>query len=223
MDVEFWKQRWVDDDIGWHNSDVNPTLVEHWSSLGLELGARVLVPLCGKSLDMAWLAEQGYRVVGVEVSSMAAEGFFRDRGFPYRERLEGAVRILEWDRVTIVVGDIFEVLPEYVGHIDAVYDRAATVALPVDVRTRYAKQLARLAGPSARGLLLTIAYPQAEMDGPPFSVSGDEIERLYGERYALKQISVEDVIGEKPVYRERGVSELLYQVHLLGCDELSHD
>ncbi len=223
MDVEFWKQRWVDDDTGWHNSDVNPALVEHWPSLGLEFGARVLVPLCGKSLDMVWLAEQGYRVVGVEVSSVAAEGFFRDRGFPYRERLEGSVRILEWERITIVVGDIFDVLPEYVGHIDAVYDRAATVALPVDVRTRYAKQLARLAGPSARGLLLTIAYSQAEMDGPPFSVSGDEIERLYGERYALKQVSVEDVIGEKPVYRERGVTELLYQVHLLGCDELSHD
>ena len=223
MDVEFWKKRWVDGEIGWHNADFNPALIKHWPSLGLELGARVLVPLCGKTLDMIWLAKKGYRVVGIEVSSQAAESFFKEQGVPFRERIEGSVRILEWDRMTVIVGDIFDVLPENVGHIDALYDRAATVALPESVRTRYVEQVSRLAGPSARGLLLTIAYPQEQMDGPPFSVPCTEIEELYGKRYALELVSAEDVIGEKPLFQERGLTELFHQVHLVGREGSARD
>ena len=126
------------------------------------------------------------------------------------------MRILEWQRLKVIVGDIFDVLPEMVGHIDAIYDRAATVALPPSVRGRYAEQVARLAGPSARGLLLTIAYPQEQMDGPPFSVPSDEVEGLYGARYCLEHMKSVNVIDHKPVYQERGLTELMFQVHLLG-------
>lgn len=223
MDLEFWKQRWVNGDTGWHNAEVNPTLVHHWPELGLAPGATVLVPLCGKTLDMLWLVDQGYRVVGIDVSSVAAVGFFEDQGFPYRERQEGNVRILEWERVKILVGNVFDVLPEQVGAVDAVYDRAATVALPGDVRSRYAEHMARLAGPSVSGLVLTISYPQGEMDGPPFSVPSDEVRSLYGQRYQLTCLSSKDVLADKPIYQERGLSELLNEVHLIAPTETIRD
>src|SRR3546814_8142059 len=84
MDPDFWQQRWRDNRIGFHRDGVLPLLEKHWPSLGLATGSRVFVPLCGKSLDMAWLAARGHRVLGVELSPLAVGQFFDENGLAPR-------------------------------------------------------------------------------------------------------------------------------------------
>ena len=78
MQPDFWHQRWADNQIGFHQSAPTPLLLKHWPALGITPGAQVFVPLAGKSLDMAWLASQGHRVLGVELSQLAVEQFFAE-------------------------------------------------------------------------------------------------------------------------------------------------
>ncbi len=99
MEPAFWHKRWADNQIGFHQGQVNSYLQTHWPALGLETGSRVLVPLCGKSLDLVWLAGQGYRVLGVELSRRAVEDFFREHGLEARCSSAGTSKfgaVLTW-------------------------------------------------------------------------------------------------------------------------------
>jgi thiopurine S-methyltransferase len=184
MEPSFWLERWEVGKIGFHLNEVNPWLVRFSDLLGPP--GRILVPLCGKTMDMAWLAERGWEVTGVELSGIAADAWFAERGLSPERRERG--RFVAWSAagVTILQGDVLELEePAF----DAVWDRAATIALPPDLRARYATRLAGAVRPGGRLLLVTLDYPQEEQGGPPFSVPEAEVERLYGaafERTALE-------------------------------------
>ena len=96
MHAEFWQARWARSEIGFHLSEVNPYLQRYWPALGLPEGARVLVPLCGKSLDLAWLVGQGYQVVGVELAPRAVEDFFTEHGCNRRSVMSEYFGITKW-------------------------------------------------------------------------------------------------------------------------------
>lgn len=215
MHLDFWQARWTQQRIGFHRADVNPHLLAHGSEwLGLAdadaaaplAGKRILVPLCGKTLDLRWLADGGADVVGVEFVEQAAVSFFEEQGLPY-ERIAGRgatlLRSTEPSvKIGIWVADFFEIRAEELGAIDAVFDRAALVAIAPRDRSRYAEQLARLCAPGARLLLVTFEH---DIDGgPPFSVPRDEVPALFGETFGPSLQQDDDILVSEPAFRERG-------------------
>lgn len=194
METGFWHAKWEKNEIGFHLDQVNPLLVEHFGRLALAAGQRVFVPLCGKTRDIHWLLDAGYRVAGAELSPTAVEQLFADLGVTPDISQVGALGQFSAPGIDIYVGDIFALAAGELGPVDAVYDRAALVALPETMRRRYAHHLAELTH-RAPQLLIAYEYDQSRQDGPPFSVSADEVARCHGDRFALSLLASVDVPG----------------------------
>lgn len=193
MEASFWHQKWKRNDIGFHQQQINPFLLKHFHALS-PAPSRVFVPLCGKSLDIAWLLAQSCSVVGVELSALAIEALFESLNLAPEIRVERGLTRYRASNIDIFVGDFFSLVPEQLGTIDAVYDRAALVALPADTRKLYVSHLMHITH-SAPQLLVSYEYDQSRVDGPPFSVSEDEITQLYGEAYRIHVLERRDVEG----------------------------
>ena len=194
MDANFWHDRWASNEIGFHKSEANPLLVKYVDELSLAKGSRLFLPLCGKTLDIGWLLSRDYRVAGAELSAVAIEQLFAELGVTPTITTVGSLDHYRAPQLDIFVGDIFTVTPELLGPVDAIYDRAALVALPRDMRARYAEHLMTLTG-QAPQLLISFEYDQRVMEGPPFSVSNEEIRERYGQRYGIRVLSSLDVPG----------------------------
>lgn len=184
MEHEFWHRKWQNGEIAFHEADTNPLLLRHFADLGLAHGARVFVPLCGKSRDMHWLLAQGFKVTGAELSRLAIEQLFAELSLTPTITQEAAVERFEAGGLTVFVGDFFDLDREKLGAVDGVYDRAALIALPVPLRERYAGHLAALTR-HAPQLLVTLDYDASDAVGPPFSVPEHEVRRLYGAAYHI--------------------------------------
>jgi thiopurine S-methyltransferase len=178
MEHNFWLDRWQTNQIGFHLADANPLLVKHFSSLQLAKGARVFIPLCGKTLDIAWLLSQGYRVAGAELVEMAIVQLFNDLGVSPSITTVGELKRYSAHNIDIFVGDIFELTADMLGAVDASYDRAALVALPSEMRVRYTTHIKTITQ-HAPELLITFEYDQALVPGPPFSVNAAEVKTHY--------------------------------------------
>ena len=194
MDASFWRQRWEKNEIGFHESKPNPLLATHFHELSIAKGRRVFVPLCGKTLDISWLLSCGYRVAGAELSQLAIEQLFMELGL--QPDIENVGRVERWstNNLDIFVGDIFAVSRPMLGQVDAVYDRAALVALPEAMRKRYAAHLMEVTG-KAPQLLISYEYDQSLKEGPPFSVSNEEVRRHYASIYNLTLVASAEVPG----------------------------
>lgn len=214
MDREFWQQRWRDNQIGFHQPHLNPHLLRYWERLGVPPGGCVLVPLCGKSLDMCWLSER-HPVLGVELSEKAIEDFGRENALAFARTQQAPFSVYRAGAITLLGGDFFEVRPRQTDAVTAVYDRAALIALPETMRRRYAEKLAVLVKPGTPMLLITLDYDQSEMKGPPFSVPAAEVEALFAVEWALEKLETRDILVDEPRFRERGLSRLAEQVYLL--------
>lgn len=194
MDAEFWHERWRENRLGFHQSDYNALLVAHFDRLELPAGARVFVPLCGKTRDIAWLLDQGYRVSGAELSALAVDQLFADLQLaPEITQADGLAQYAA-PGIDIFAGDIFDLTAARLGTTDAVYDRAALVALPHDMRPRYGAHLHAITGGAAQ-FLLCFEYDQSRMEGPPFSVDAGEVARVYHGHYALQEVARRPVQG----------------------------
>ncbi|OUS26128.1 thiopurine S-methyltransferase [Gammaproteobacteria bacterium 45_16_T64] len=194
MDSSFWHQRWNENDIGFHEADTNPLLIKHFSALPVNPGARIFLPLCGKSLDALWLLSQGFHVLGAELSALAVEQLFSGMQVnPTKTELGSVVRYSA-QNIDIFVGDIFDVSAEQLGNVDAVYDRAALVALPEEIRKKYVPHVINITG-AAYQLLLSYSYDQSLMDGPPFSITPEEVERRFAGTYQLSLLDDVEIPG----------------------------
>ena len=196
MTPEFWLQRWQENRIGFHQSQINVHLEAYWPGLGIAPGGVVLVPLCGKSLDMLWLAGQGYRVLGVELSPLAAEAFFEENGLTPEIESQQAFQRYRCGEIEILCGDFFDLQDKDLAQVSAVYDRASLIALPPGMRTRYATRLHSLLPGGQPILLITLDYPQDERQGPPFAVGEDEVRELYAGRWQVEKIASRDLRDE---------------------------
>ena len=194
MDQDFWLTRWQKNEIGFHEGAPNTLLVAHIAALGVPAGGRIFVPLCGKSHDMRWLRAQGFKVAGAELSRLAVEQFFAERGLVPAISRRGQMECFEADDITLFVGDIFDLDPTTLGPVDAVYDRAALVALPGGLRECYAAHLITLTG-AAPYLLVTFEYDQTPQLGPPFSITEADVQALYGVIYQIDRIETREVPG----------------------------
>jgi len=189
-----WLQRWEKREIGFNQDAPNAFMMKYFSSLDLSKGSRVLVPLCGKSIDISWLLSQGYEVIGVELSEQAIIELFEELGVEPSVSTLGELLVYSANSITIYVGDIFKVSTKILGKIDAVYDRAALVALTTELRVAYASHLRDITN-NAPQLLLCFEYNQSLMNKPPYSVDSGEVKRHYAQYYHIKVLCKEEIVG----------------------------
>jgi thiopurine S-methyltransferase len=215
MDIDFWHARWQANQTGFHQNEINPYLVRYWPSLQLAPQSRVFVPLCGKTLDMIWLLDQGYAIVGNEISQLAVEAFFSENRLTPEIRQETGFTRWSCDRIEILCGDFFRLALADIGRIDALYDRAALIALTPAQRARYAARVTLMLQPQTPGLLITLDYEQQKIQGPPFAVATAEVNDLYEEGFSVEQLAHTDVIEAQPRFREKGLNALHESVYRL--------
>ncbi|NWD82122.1 thiopurine S-methyltransferase [Pseudomonas reactans] len=215
MEPTFWQERWARNQIGFHLPEVNPYLQRHWPQLALAEGSKVLVPLCGKSLDLMWLASHGLRVMGVELSEQAVEAFFSEQNLVPRTTRRNAFTVYQADLIEVWCGDFFALDAEALIGCAALYDRAALIALPPLMRAQYAEQLSRLLPSGCQGLLITLDYDQTQKAGPPFAVTDEEVKVLFGSDWTLKALQEQDVLQESWKFVQEGVTQLDERVYRL--------
>ncbi|MBI1216705.1 MAG: thiopurine S-methyltransferase [Alphaproteobacteria bacterium] len=216
MERQFWIDKWNRQETGFHQSAVNPWLEKFWPALEAGAGGEVLVPLCGKSGDMLWLRQSGHSVLGVELSELAIESFFRDNGLEAEKSWQGKFSASAAENIRLLCGDSFALSADDVKNVRAVYDRAALIALPPDMRKRYAGHLKSILPAGCKMLLVTLDYPQEQMDGPPFAVGAGEVETLYGADN-VTLLSSADALENNPRFQERGLDyfhEMAFAVKL---------
>lgn len=214
MDPKFWLERWQKSEIGFHADDVQPALVKHWSLLEVPKGARVLVPLCGKSLDMVWLEQNGFHVVGAELSAIAVRDFFLERKVAPKLREVRGFEVSSAGSCEIWCGDFFGLDARDV-LATAAYDRAALVAMPPDMQQRYAAKMAELLPRGGKVLLVGLDYDPAQMQGPPFNISQDWVRDLFGKNFDVSVVDARDGLTKSEHLKKRGITWLEEASYLL--------
>ena len=215
MDHDFWLERWNEGTTPWHLDRPNPALVGTWDDVGAPPDATVFVPLCGRSVDMAWLAGRGHRVVGSELSEVGVRSFFGDVGLVPVTTSVGPLTRFEGGPFELWCGDLFDLPDAALADVGVVYDRAGLVALPPATRARYAALMGERLPVDAAVLLVTVVYDGEEMTGPPFSVDAGEIRALYGDAFELEVAADDDALERSPDLAARGLTELRELVTIL--------
>jgi len=214
MNNEYWLKRWSENRIGFHKAGVNPLLEEYLPQI-IEVPGRTLVPLCGKSADLAWLVARGHHVVGVDISEVAASAFASEQGIAMTVTTEPPFRVFRGERIAYYVGDFFNIKPDRIGRFDLIYDRAALIALPRDKRSEYAQHLKSLLTAGGHMLLIALEYDPKKMEGPPFAVTEAEVRSLFKELTATK-LHEYDCIDEESRFKERGLDWMKEVVYRMG-------
>jgi thiopurine S-methyltransferase len=219
MEPSFWHSKWDAKQIGFHQHEVNPLLIKHWSSLNLSADCEVFVPLCGKTLDICYLAELGHKVLGCELSQAAVEQFFTENSLSYSVSpvalSKGDLNQFDAEQVTLYQGDIFALTADELPALNGFYDRAALIAWPESMRKVYVEQLALLLAPMSLGLLITLDYPQEALKGPPFAVSNDWVMANMSDYFDVELLSCEDALSDNPRFVNKEVPWLTESVYRL--------
>lgn len=210
MKPEFWQDRWNKDQIGWHQKYANPHLTKYWPTLNIPKGSTVLVPLCGKTLDMRWLEGLGYKVLGVELSEKACFQYFNEQELEPKVGQHGSFKVYEAGDTHLWCGDLFDLTADDLKDVSAIYDRASVIALPPDMREQYAAHLTKLL-PKAQGLLITLDYDQSKMKGPPHAVPDAEVQKLFG----AWKLELLEQIDKKDMFKDEGIEpvERVYKLN----------
>jgi len=215
MNTDYWLKSWKQNKIGFHQHEINDHLSSFWKQLNVEDQSRVFVPLCGKSLDLLWLRQQGHYVLGIEISAIAIRDFFVENKLIFNSRPQNDLQIWESEHLTILQDDFFNLTAHQLLDVGGVFDRAALVALPIKLRQKYAQHLINILSEKAKILLIAFEYDQSQMEGPPFAVHEAEIHELYGNSYEIKLLLNQDALDNYPSFRGRGLSRLTEKVYLL--------
>ena len=183
-----WLEFWENNEINWHSDIVTQELEEYLGLLKLEPGNKVFFPLCGKSLDMIYLLNQGFSVVGVELSEIAIKQFFHENGLDYTITRGGKFDLYSAKNIEIYCGDFFSLSSKHLSDVKAVFDRKSLIALDQNLRQKYVKHLNDIISLGVRVLLITLHYPQHQMSGPPFSVEKSEVESLFSMAFKYREL-----------------------------------
>jgi thiopurine S-methyltransferase len=214
MAKDFWQERWDTGQIGFHRAEPNDFLVRYIGRLTGGAAARIFVPLAGKSVDVTWLAERDHRVVACELVERAVEDYFHERHVVPHVHVQGRFTVHEHDEVRYLCGDIFDVKPLDTGPVDAIFDRAALVALPPQLQVAYVETLLDLLPRGGRILLVTFAYDQSRIEGPPWSIDDARVHALYDARTHVEKLEERDeAMSQK--YVDAGVTSLKECAYLI--------
>ena len=215
VDNQHWLDRWQQDRIGFHETGANRHLQYWFPRFALAPGSRVFLPLCGKAIDIHWIAQQGFDVIGIELSQIAIEAFFEENSLDFEYRESDRFGIYRSANITLLQGDFFDLNEADLNNCELVYDRAALIALERDDRPRYYAHMLSILPVSCDMLLISLEYDQAEMSGPPFSVPTEEILQRYSNAFSVQMLETSNIIDERPRWRKVGVSELQESVFSL--------
>jgi thiopurine S-methyltransferase len=215
-DNQLWLRLWRERRTDFHQQAVNPLLSRFWPSLGLAAGSRVFVPLCGKSLDMLWLVEQGHEVIGVELSPLAVKAFFRENRLQPVKRRQGRFTLWQHGRLAILCGDYFALTRADLGQIGSVYDRAALTALPQAIRTGYVAQLHLLLPATCPVFLLTIEDAEEHASLQQALGVDPELQALYAADFDIDLAHVESLFELDPHAPEQPAKRAEYKVYRLA-------
>lgn len=196
MKATYWHQKWAAGDIGFHEATANRLLVENIHHLNLSKGSRIFLPLCGKTRDIHWLMNNGFKIAGAELSETAIRDLFTDLQLTPTIQELGNLKHFSADNIDIFVGDIFELCQATLGKVDAIYDRAALVALPDTMRQAYTKHLINICQ-NVQQLVITFEYEQQQMQGPPFSIGASLMEQYFQRHYLVECLSKRSGISLK--------------------------
>ena len=210
-----WINRWESNNIGWHTDKINRQLIEYLDELKLSSQETIFVPLCGKSLDMNYLIQKNFNVIGVEMSELAIQQFFDENKLSYTISKEEEFELYEGDGIKIYCGDYFDLQSNHLDNVKAVYDRASLIALDDKLRQKYVKHLNDIISFDVRILLLTLNYPQHQRSGPPFAVSKLEVDKLFNGSFDCQELYCIDDIENEPMFQNLGVDFLEKAVYLL--------
>lgn len=208
VDNQHWLDRWKENRIGFHESSVNPYLQKYLPQFSLPAGACVFLPLCGKALDIGWIAAQGYEVIGIELSQIAIEAFFEENELEYERFDTDRFGIYESGNISLLQGDFFDLSNEDLGACSLVYDRAALIAMPESMRPRYCDHMLSIIPAVSNMLMIALDYDQAQMSGPPFAVPAEEIQRYYSAAFSINLLESRDILDERPRWRQAGLTAL---------------
>lgn len=214
MDLNFWHERWKQNQIGFHRTSINPYLTRFWSKVTSDKG-KVFVPLCGKSLDLIWLNEQGHNVTAVECNLLAIESFIEENNLKYSCSNKDAFTVYFNSILSIYHGDYFDLQQRDLEGVKYVFDRASLVALPESLRERYVDHMTKYIHSGVPILLVTLEYDQTVMSGPPFSVDEDEINALYDNDYSIKQLYRNNIIEQENHFKSKGLDAMFESVYLM--------
>jgi len=220
MEATYWHDAWNEDRTGFHQDRINKRLSEHWPTLGVASGSTVFVPLCGKSLDMLWLREQGHPILGVELSEKAVAAFFDENALAH-ERLVSSLgveyrSIDDGPPIRLIAGDYFALSASDLQRVGGLYDRASLIAMNDELRLRYAEHLGRLVPGGTVGMLLVIDYDTARMQGPPFAVPATRVHALLDPAFELEEIDRHDGPERLGNLANRGLQTLTEHVFRLA-------
>jgi len=214
MDVD-WRERWQNNKIGFHQDKVNSRLIKLWGLLSPAHNAKTFVPLCGKSRDMIWLVESGFSVIGIELSEIACRDFFIENKLEFSESTNRNFSTFTSEKIQLLQGNFFDLTPTHLEDVTCVFDRASLIALPTKLRKQYANHMSDILPAHSKTLLISMAYDQNKMNGPPFSVTEEEIRELYTPSFNLEVISQSsgpEIVGN---LKDRGLDTLEEKVYLL--------
>lgn len=214
MEKAFWLSTWEDNRISFHQEEINHALIKHIDQLALPAGAHIFIPLCGKSQDMLWLCQQGFKVTGVELSSIAVEDFFIENKLDFEKHSEKKFIRYKNDKIEILCGDFFDLDITHVNCFDAIYDRASLIALPPAMRSKYAKHLSSLCTPNVAMLLIAFEGNQ-ESESPPFPVSKTEIGTLFASSFDIVELARVPIIDIPLSMQKRGYTIMVSTTYLL--------
>ena len=216
MDKNFWLDSWQQGQIGFNQAYANAYMIKYFPRLGLSPHSTIFVPLCGKSIDMLWLLQQGFHVIGIELSLLAGEAFFKENNLTYSKKLEYGMTVLKGEHIDLYIGDFFQLPAKALKHIHAIYDRAALIALPEDLRKTYVAYLRSILPKPIPALLIALTYSKHHMQGPPFSVAESEIRQLFNHCHIEK---LHDVVAKTiPAHlSDKGLIEATNQVYYIDC------
>ena len=215
MNTDYWLESWKQNKIGFHQHEINGHLSSFWKQLNAEDQSQVFVPLCGKSLDLLWLHQQGHHVIGAEISAIAIRDFFVENKLIFNSRQQNDLQVWESEHLTILQDDFFKLTAHQLLDVVGVFDRAALVALPIKLRQKYVQHLKNILSKKASILLIAFEYDQSKMEGPPFAVHEAEIHELYGDSYEIKLLLNQEALDNYPAFTSRGLNCLTEKVYLL--------
>lgn len=215
MDIEFWEQRWSQNQTAFHLPTVNPYLKKYLYKFHIQKGNKVFIPLCGKSVDIAWLASEKFNILGVECSDIAIESFFQENQLTSEKIKQNEFNLYSSQNIEILQGDFFKLDENRLKDTMLVYDRASLIALPDQQRIEYVNFLNKILPETAEIFLITLEYDQSKMSGPPFSVNRKQVKQYYDSLYHIEVLNESDVLEGHQRFKERGLNYLIERVYQL--------
>lgn len=209
MEISYWQSRWENNKTGWHMDTVYPKLPKVWPQLSVKSDATILVPLCGKSLDIQWFIDRSYNVIGVDASPQALQAIINRTSESFTKSTTHGFSVYRSDSLELWEGNVLKLPRKKISSPDLIYDKAAIIALPTEMRSRYAEKLRSLCTRNTRIMIQTFEYVQNEMNGPPFSVEESELKRLFGDQFSLRLLHKQSKLDALDRFRRRGLSSYL--------------